>query len=132
MIAPRSVKSDSAGRSRICRYAAVLTVSSWLVFSSFDSLSSQERAHRIASYEIEVKLDTENRELSGKEILTFKNTSEKSVDTLFLHLYPNAFRSDSTIFMKESLLPDRVKKEEERNTGHIWKSGKSNQVRDMI
>jgi hypothetical protein len=77
------------------------------------SLSFGEQATPIASYNIEVELDTESKKLLGEEILTFKNTSIKSVDTLFLHLYPNAFQSDSTIFMQESLFPDRVKKKEE-------------------
>ncbi|MFQ6003591.1 MAG: M1 family metallopeptidase, partial [Candidatus Zixiibacteriota bacterium] len=46
----------------------------------------------------------------GTEILTFRNTSKSSVETLFLHLYPNAFQSDTTTFMKESLFPDEIKK----------------------
>jgi hypothetical protein len=58
-------------------------------------------------------LDPENKKLLGKEIITFINTSEKSVDALFLHLYPNAFQSDTTTFMKESLFPDRIKKKKE-------------------
>jgi hypothetical protein len=83
-------------------------------FPSFSfSLTLEEHAPQIASYKIEVKLDTESKKLSGKEIITFRNTSKKSVDTLFLHLYPNAFQSDTTTFMKESLFPDRIKKKEE-------------------
>jgi hypothetical protein len=77
------------------------------------SFASEEHAPSIASYNIEVKLDTEVKKLSGKEVLTFVNTSRKSVDTLYLHLYPNAFQSDTTIFMKESLFPDRIKKKQE-------------------
>jgi hypothetical protein len=77
------------------------------------SLAFAGQAPAIASYDIEVKLNTENKKLLGKEILSFKNTSKKNVDTLFLHLYPNAFQSDTTIFMKESLFPDRIKKNED-------------------
>jgi hypothetical protein len=85
-----------------------------LFFPSFSfSLVSEEHAPQIASYNIEVQLDTENKRLLGKEIITFINTSEKSVDTLFLHLYPNAFQSDTTTFMKESFFPDKIKKKEE-------------------
>ncbi len=83
-------------------------------FPSFSfSLTLEEHVPPIASYNIEVRLDTENKKLLGKEILTFRNTSKRSVDTLFLHLYPNAFQSDTTAFMKESLFPDRIKKKEE-------------------
>jgi hypothetical protein len=75
-------------------------------------LAEEQHAPRIASYQIDVKLDTLQKRLFGNEILTFVNTSNKSVDTLFLHLYPNAFRSDTTIFMKESLFPERIKKQD--------------------
>jgi aminopeptidase N len=50
--------------------------------------------------------------------VTFVNTSRVKVDTLFLHLYPNAFRSGSTTLMKESLFSDRVKKRE-KYRGHM-------------
>jgi len=75
---------------------------------SFDG----KHAPHIANYRIDVKLDTQGKKLWGDEILTFVNTSRKSVDTLFLHLYPNAFQSDSTTLMKESVFPDRIKKKE--------------------
>jgi len=75
-------------------------------------LAGEEHAPRIASYEIEVRLDGEEKKLWGKEIVSFLNTSKKSVDTLFLHLYPNAFRSDTTTLMKESLFGERVRQEE--------------------
>ena len=109
----RPLESDFARRSQICCRSAAF-VSFLLFFLSFSQpVSSEEHAPRIASYEIDVKLDPENKELSGKETLTFKNTSEKSVDTLFLHLYPNAFRSDATTFMQESFFPDGVKARDE-------------------
>lgn len=71
----------------------------------------EDHAPRIASYQIDVKLDTQGKKLWGNEVLTFVNTSNKNVNMLFLHLYPNAFRSDSTVFMKESLFPDQLKKQ---------------------
>ena len=68
--------------------------------------------NHVASYLIEVKLDTLGKKLLGNETITFKNISAKSVDTLFLHLYPNAFGSDTTTFMKESFFPEKFKTEE--------------------
>lgn len=75
-------------------------------------LAGKTHAPQIACYQIHVKLDTEEKKLWGNEILSFVNTSKKSVDTLFLHLYPNAFQSDTTTLIKESFFPDRVKKRE--------------------
>ncbi len=75
-------------------------------------LAEEKHAPQIACYKIDVKLDTESKKLWGNETLTFVNTSKKSIDTLFLHLYPDAFQSDTTTLMKESFFPDRVKKKE--------------------
>ncbi|MCK4224026.1 MAG: M1 family metallopeptidase [candidate division Zixibacteria bacterium] len=92
------------------------------------SVCSAEEKHapQIACYQIDVKLDTQEKKLWGNETVTFINTSQKSVDTLFLHLYPNAFQSDTTILMKESLFPGRVKKKEKyRGFMKIEKMGTS-------
>ena len=74
--------------------------------------TEDQNAFPIASYRIEVTLDTLQKMLEGDETITFVNTAIKSIDTLYLHLYPNAFRSDSTTLMRESLFPERIKKEE--------------------
>ena len=81
----------------------------------FVVLFSQIRAEYVpvASYKIDVKLDVKKKLISGQERIYFLNTSERSVDTLYLHLYPNAFSSESTIFVKESdYLKELMKKQE--------------------
>lgn len=92
-------------------------------FSSLGfGLTVEEHASPIACYQIDVKLDAQAKKLWGNEMVTFVNTSGKSQDTLLLHLYPNAFQSDTTTFMKESLFPDRIKKMEKyRGTIEIEK-----------
>lgn len=85
---------------------------SFFLLSMGICLAGKTHAPQIACYQIHVKLDTEEKKLWGNEILSFVNTSKKSVDTLFLHLYPNAFQSDTTTLIKESFFPDRVKKRE--------------------
>jgi hypothetical protein len=57
----------------------------------------------VASYDIQVRLDDENKTLSGYELITYVNTSERPIADAVLHLYLNAFRDDhSSIFMQES------------------------------
>jgi hypothetical protein len=85
----------------------------FFLFSFNICSSEEEHSYPVASYQIDVKLDTLEKELWGNEMLTFVNTSTRNVDTLFLHLYPNAFQSESTTLMKESLFPDRIKKKAE-------------------
>jgi hypothetical protein len=87
---------------------AVFLFSFYLLCSDV-CLSEEKHAPQIACYKIDVRLDTSQKKLRGEEIITFVNTSSGSVDTLFLHLYPNAFRSDSTILMRESSFPERIK-----------------------
>ncbi len=57
----------------------------------------------VASYDIEVSLDTEAKTLTGQERVTYVNTTETPITDAVLHLYLNAFRDDhSSIFMQES------------------------------
>jgi len=94
------------------RFLPVLLLIYFVISVPDLAVAEEEHAPRIACYTIDVKLDPQEKRLSGSEILTFMNTSSESVDTLFLHLYPNAFQSDTTTFMKESFFPDRVKRKE--------------------
>jgi hypothetical protein len=83
----------------------------------FVIFSSQLRAEYVpvASYQIDVKLDVKRKLIYGQEKIFFLNTSSKNIDTLYLHLFPNAFSSDSTIFVRESdYLKELMKKDEYR------------------
>lgn len=60
------------------------------------------KAPGIASYAIQVTLDPEGRDLTGSEVLTYYNATQQPIPDLMLHLYLNAFKSENTIFMKES------------------------------
>lgn len=64
--------------------------------------SSPVLSERISEYHINVKLDESTHTLQGQQTITWKNPGEKPVHELFFYLYPNAFRSPHTTFMKES------------------------------
>jgi len=81
----------------------------WVLFLSISSnhyaqnpLFKIPLSERIASYDISVELDTAEHSLRGNEILHWKNTSSDIITELQFHLYLNAFKNDSTTFMKES------------------------------
>ena len=57
---------------------------------------------RIVSYQIQAKLDWPQKALSGAETLSWRNPGTIMVSELPLHLYLNAFKGPSSIFMKES------------------------------
>ena len=69
----------------------------------YAQLSSSERlSDRIANYDITVKLDPENKILTGNQTLTWTNPSNDTIRTLQFHLYLNAFKNTESTFMEES------------------------------
>jgi hypothetical protein len=73
-----------------------------ILFISVAPVLSQSVGDRIANYTIDVRLDPASHSLDAREILNWHNTSNQSTDQLYFHLYPNAFRSSNTTFMRES------------------------------
>ncbi|WP_248929151.1 M1 family metallopeptidase [Paenibacillus hamazuiensis] len=57
---------------------------------------------RIVEYHMTVDLNAEHKKLDGQQTLTWRNPGAKPVSELYFHLYPNAFASKKTTFMKES------------------------------
>ena len=57
---------------------------------------------RIANYQIDVTLDADRKTLTGRETLTWRNTSTDMIRSLQFHLYLNAFRDETSTFMRES------------------------------
>ncbi|WP_128099807.1 M1 family metallopeptidase [Paenibacillus sp. DCT19] len=56
---------------------------------------------RVVEYHIDVKL-VDGNVLQGTQTLTWTHPGKKTVNELYFHLYPNAFSSSDTSFMKES------------------------------
>ncbi|GAB2698073.1 M1 family metallopeptidase [Paenibacillus thermoaerophilus] len=59
-------------------------------------------SERVAEYHIGVALDESDKSLTGAETLTWRNPGKKPVTELYFHLYPNAFASGKSTFMRES------------------------------
>jgi hypothetical protein len=59
-------------------------------------------SQRVAEYHIDVKLDADTGTLKGSETVTWTHPGSKPANDLYFHLYPNAFASMDTTFMKES------------------------------
>jgi hypothetical protein len=60
------------------------------------------RSPRIANYVIAAKYDAVGRKLDATQTLTWTNTGQSAVDKLPFHLYLNAFKNESSVFMRES------------------------------
>jgi Peptidase family M1 domain len=59
-----------------------------------------ESATKVASYELEAKLDTTSHKISGRETIHFVNHSSSTLNELWFHLYLNAFKNDKTLFLR--------------------------------
>ncbi len=53
------------------------------------------------AYQIEVRLDDQAHVLRGKEQIRYTNNSPNALDTIFLHLWPNAYRDQRSAFAKQ-------------------------------
>lgn len=56
----------------------------------------------VASYQIQVTLDPQSKQLQGSERITYRNPSADTLTELWFHLYLNAFRSPDTQWLRES------------------------------
>ena len=57
---------------------------------------------RLASYRIEASLDVAQKRITAREKLVWKHAGNAPVSSLPLHLYLNAFKNETSLFMRES------------------------------
>ncbi len=59
-----------------------------------------EHAAAVASYTLKAKLDPVAHTVHGSGTITWRNASSKPVSELWMHLYLNAFKNQSSVFMR--------------------------------
>ncbi|MFT4093690.1 MAG: M1 family metallopeptidase [Niabella sp.] len=52
-------------------------------------------------YKIDVALDDKNNALSGAETIVYKNNSPDALDFIWFHIWPNAYKNDSTALFRQ-------------------------------
>ncbi|MBX3209841.1 MAG: M1 family metallopeptidase [Labilithrix sp.] len=57
-------------------------------------------APNVASYTLRAKLDPTRHTVHGEGTITWRNASSKAVSELWMHLYLNAFKNQSSVFMR--------------------------------
>jgi hypothetical protein len=67
-----------------------------LPLSSFAQYFQQD-----VSYQIEVKLDDKKHEITGFETLVYKNNSSQTLEVLYMHVWPNAYKNSETALAKQ-------------------------------
>jgi len=87
--------------NRICAITQISHFIAALLFSSTIYAQQQSYFQQEVDYVIIVTLDPENQAYSGTEKLTYTNNSPDTLEYIWIHLYPNAFRDTSTPFAKQ-------------------------------
>src|SRR5699024_5302478 len=54
------------------------------------------RIDKVNNYKIEVEFNPEKKIYTGKQVITYINNTGNILDEIFIHLYPNAFKSEDT------------------------------------
>lgn len=70
-------------------------------------------------YNFKVRLDTEKHALSGDAIISYKNNSPDTLDRIYLHLYPNAFKNENSTLVREAKRYYRDRSITPDNNGYI-------------
>ncbi len=65
-------------------------------------MQAEQQAPQIASYRMDVRLDSAAKTVAGTERITYRNPSQDRLPELWLRLYLRAFRDLNTLWMKES------------------------------
>ena len=70
-------------------------------------------------YNFKVHLDVEKHALTGDGIITYKNNSPDTLDRIYLHLYPNAFKNENSTLAREAKKRGYHRRIDPKNNGYI-------------
>ena len=70
--------------------------------AAVDAIPDGARSPRNANYSIDVRLDPDDRTLTGRAVLTWRNITTVAAPDLRFHLYYNAWRNSRSTWMRES------------------------------
>ena len=87
---------------RMNKIAAILITLSFSLITLTFLLAGENYWQQYVHYDFKVRLDTEDHALSGEAIITYKNNSPDTLDRIYLHLYPNAFKNENSTFVREA------------------------------
>ena len=90
-----------------------------LLFLPFAALS--QYFQQDVSYQIEVKLDDKNHILRGFESLSYQNNSPQTLQEIYMHVWPNAYKNKETALAQQLKRNDgdKIAKAEAKDLGFI-------------
>lgn len=80
------------------KYFLFIFLNFTILFASAQAYFQQE-----VNYKIQVRLDDEKHELFADEIIEYKNNSPHDLSVIYMHIWPNAYKDNSTELAKQLL-----------------------------
>ncbi|MBS1568534.1 MAG: hypothetical protein JST45_03740, partial [Bacteroidetes bacterium] len=81
--------------------SAIQLIAAIALGAAFHQAKGQAYFQQEVDYVIDVRLDDESHLLHGSETFTYRNNSTSTLDTLWIHLWPNAYRDRNTALCRQ-------------------------------
>lgn len=104
---------------KLIRPLLLLLIVSPLLLTAQDKRFKTPLSSRTANYDIQLKLDTQNKKVHAEQTLTFTNPSADTIWSMPFHMYYNAFKNNKTTFYSEAKGLMSNKSQEDIDKG-IW------------
>lgn len=72
-----------------------------LSLSSLSIFAQQNYFQQHLNYNIDVILNDKDKTLTGKETIVYKNNSPSTLDFIWFHIWPNAYKNENTALFKQ-------------------------------
>ncbi|MEO6948048.1 MAG: M1 family metallopeptidase [Ginsengibacter sp.] len=91
------------------------------ILASFSGFCQKEYFQQKVDFKLEVVLNDVNKTLNGFEIIHYTNNSPDTLNYIWFHLWPNAYKNDRTAFSEQLLQQNRTDFyfSDEENRGYI-------------
>jgi hypothetical protein len=91
-----------------------------LVFSISQTFAQQAYFQQHLNYKMDVSLNDSDKSLKGFETIVYKNNSPSTLDFIWFHIWPNAYKNENTaLFQQIKNDPSRKKKLQKYTYGSI-------------
>ena len=79
------------------------------LFLGLSNSYAQNYWQQKVQYRIQVRLDDSSHMLHGNEEIVYQNNSPETLQYIWFHLWPNAYKNDQSAFAKQQLLNKKTK-----------------------
>ncbi|MGN6249212.1 MAG: M1 family metallopeptidase, partial [Ginsengibacter sp.] len=73
----------------------------WILFFGQISKAQTSYWQQYLHYNIDVKLNDKEKQLSGNEKIVYINNSPETLTYIWFHIYPNAYKDNKTAFVQQ-------------------------------